>query len=291
MSFRSVDYAPGMRLPAVASGILVVAALTACSPTASSPGSSSSNAAAAGSCSATKTAGKLTVATDSPAYDPWFSNDDPTNGKGYESAVAYAVAKKMGFEASQVRWVKEGFNSSYAPGKKNFDFDINEISITPDRAEVVDFSHGYYSTNQAILTLRSQASKASSLAGLKTLKLGAQTGTTSLTALRNDVAPTQTPLIFGTSDIAVRQLLNKQVDGIIVDLPTAFYLASSQSGLTVAGQFVPSGEQEQFGLLLQKGSALTSCVNQAIDALKADGTLAALQNTWLSTTVKVPVLK
>ena len=284
-----------MRLPLVASGVLVVAALTACSPTASSPGSSASNTAAAGSCAtgslATKTAGKLVIATDSPAYDPWFSNDDPTNGKGYESAVAYAVAKKMGFAANQVTWVKEGFNSSYAPGRKPFDFDINEISITPDRAKVVDFSHGYYSTNQAIVTLTSQASKASSLAGLKSLKLGAQTGTTSLTALRNDVAPTQQPLIFGTSDIAVRTLLNKQVDGIVVDLPTAFYLASSQSGLSVAGQFVPSGAQEQFGLLLQKGSALTTCVNGAIDALKADGTLASLQNTWLSTTVKVPVLK
>lgn len=280
-----------MRLPAVASGILVVAALTACSSTASSPGANHSTASAGGACAATKTAGHLTVATDSPAYDPWFSNDDPKNGKGYESAVAYAVAKKMGYSADQVSWVKEGFNSSYAPGRKSFDFDINEISITPDRAKVVDFSHGYYSTNQAILTLSSQASKATSLAGLKTLKLGAQTGTTSLTALRNDVAPTQQPLIFGTSDVAVRELLNKQVDGIIVDLPTAFYLAASQHGLTVAGQFVPSGAQEQFGLLLQKGSALTACVNQAVDALKADGTLASLQNTWLSTTVKVPVLK
>jgi len=241
----------------------------------------------------TVTDGFLTIATDSPAYDPWFSDNDPSNGKGFESAVAYAIAKQMGYDASKVKWVKESFNNSYTPGKKDFDFDLNQISITPDRAKVVDFSTGYYSTTQAVVALKgSAAASDSTLAGLKDLKLGAQTATTSLTAIRNDVKPTQTPMVYGTNDAAVQGLKNKQIDGLVVDLPTAFYLQAVElENSVIVGQFVPSGDAEEFGALLQKDSPLTKCVSDAVDALKTSGELANIENEWLSTEVKVPFLK
>lgn len=241
----------------------------------------------------TLTKGTLTVATDSPAYDPWFSNNTPTNGKGFESAVAYAIAQQLGFAPANVKWVKEAFNSSYAPGPKTFDFDVNQISITPQRATAVDFSTGYYSTTQAIIALKgTPASKAASLAALKSLKLGAQTATTSLTAIRNDVQPSQTPAVYGTNDAAVQALKNKQIDGLVVDLPTAFYLQAVElPNAVIVGQFVPSGAGDQFGALLQKGNPLTKCVDSALATLKSNGTLARIQNEWLSTKVNVPFLK
>ena len=175
----------------------------------------------------TETDGTLTIATDSPAYDPWFSNNDPTNGKGYESAVAYAVADQLGFSRDEVTWVKVPFNSSYKPGAKNFDFDINQISITPARAKVVDFSDGYYAAAQAVIALKgSKASEATSLADLKDLKLGAQTGTTSLTAIRDVIQPSQDPAVFEDTNAAKQALLNHQVDAILADLPTAFYISA-----------------------------------------------------------------
>ena len=241
----------------------------------------------------TLTKGTLTVATDSPAYDPWFSNNTPSNGKGFESAVAYAIAKQLGFAPANVKWVKESFNSSYAPGPKTFDFDVNQISITAERAKAVDFSTGYYSTTQAIIALKgTSASNAGSLGALKGLKLGAQTATTSLTAIRNDVRPTQTPAVYGTNDAAVQALKNKQIDGLVVDLPTAFYLQAVElSNAVIVGQFVPSGAGDQFGALLQKGNPLTKCVDSALATLKSNGTLAKIQNEWLSTKVNVPFLK
>jgi polar amino acid transport system substrate-binding protein len=240
-----------------------------------------------------KTPGKLTVGTDTPAYDPWFSDNDPSNGKGFESAVAYAVAGKLGFQSSDVVWTKVPFNNSYAPGPKKFDFDINQISITPARQKVVDFSHGYYSAAQAVIVLDKDKIQASSLADLKKLKLGAQTGTTSLTAVRDQIKPSQAPVVFKDTNAAKQALLNGQVQGIVADLPTAFYITAAEiKGSSILGQFQPeTGQQEEFGLLLEKGSGLTPCVDKAIDALKADGTLAALEKQWLSETVDVPVLK
>ncbi|HEU5044112.1 MAG TPA: transporter substrate-binding domain-containing protein [Nocardioidaceae bacterium] len=241
-----------------------------------------------------QTAGQLTIATDSPAYPPWFVHNDPTNGKGYESAVAYAVAHQLGFSKRHVTWVKEPFNNSYAPGPKNFDFDINQISITPARAKVVDFSDGYYQAAQAVIALnKSKAAKATSLADLKKLKLGAQTGTTSLEAITNVIKPDVQPLVFQDTNAAKQALLNGQVDAILSDLPTAFYITAVQiPHSTIVGQFQPvTGRQEEFGLLFGQGSKLVPCVNQALATLKQDGTLDQLQKRWLSDVVNVPVLK
>src|SRR3954454_2359287 len=187
----------------------------------------------------TLTDGTLTIATDSPAYDPWFSHNDPTNGKGYESAVAYAVAKQLGFDGSTVTWVKQPFNTSFAPGPKHFDFDINQISITAARAKAVTFSDGYYTAAQALIALEgSPISSVTSLADLKQYKLGAQTGTTSLTALRDDVQPDSDPVVFQNTNDAKQALLNHQVDAIAPDLPTAFYITAVQiPRSTIVGQF------------------------------------------------------
>jgi polar amino acid transport system substrate-binding protein len=237
--------------------------------------------------------GVLTVGTDSPAYDPWFRHNDPTNGQGYESAVAYAVAKQLGFAPSAVTWTKVPFNSSYAPGPKHFDFDINQISITAARAKVVDFSDGYYSAAQAIVAVKgSPAAGATSLADLKSYKIGAQTGTTSLTAIRDQIQPDSDAVVFKNTNDAKTALANGQVDAIVADLPTAFFLVAAeiQHG-TIVGQFPSAGEPEQFGMLFSKGNPLVSCVNQALATIKGDGTLAAIEKKWLSDTVNVPVLK
>lgn len=242
----------------------------------------------------TLTAGTLTVATDSPAYDPWFRGNDPSNGKGYESAVAYAVAKQLGFDPGAVTWVKEPFNKSYAPGPKNFDFDINQISITPQRAKVVTFSDGYYTAAQALIALKtSPIAKTTSLTDLKKYKLGAQTGTTSLTAIRNDIQPDTQPLVFQNTNVAKQALLNHQVDAIVTDLPTAFYITAVEiPSATIVGQFKQqSGSPEQFGMLFSKDNALVDCVNQALANIKQDGTLDQIEQKWLSQTVNVPVLQ
>jgi polar amino acid transport system substrate-binding protein len=242
---------------------------------------------------AVRSPGTLTIGTDSPAYDPWFSKNDPTNGEGFESAVAYAVAEKLGFTGDQVQWTKVPFNSSYAPGAKKFDFDINQISITPERAKVVDFSDGYYAAAQAVITLKgSAADGATSVSDLKDLRLGAQTGTTSLTAIRDVIQPDSDPIVFKDTSAAKQALLNDQVDAILADLPTAFYITAVEiPKSTIVGQFQPeTGEQEEFGMLFEKGSPLVTCVNQALAALREDGTLDSLQQRWLSDVVDVPEL-
>jgi polar amino acid transport system substrate-binding protein len=271
-----------------------------CAPQASSTTATDSNPTNASQTAAdcaqgrTMKSGVLTVGTDSPAYDPWFRHNDPTNGQGYESAVAYAVAKQLGFGPSAVTWTKVPFNSSYAPGPKHFDFDINQISITPARAKVVDFSNGYYDAAQAVIAVKgSPAASATSLADLKAYKIGAQTGTTSLTAIRDQIQPDSDAVVFQNTNDAKQALQNGQVDAIVADLPTAFYLTAVEiSHGTIVGQFESTGGQpEQFGMLFEKGNALVSCVNQALATLKDDGTLAAIQKKWLSDTVDVPVLQ
>lgn len=237
--------------------------------------------------------GVLTVGTDSPAYEPWFRDNDPANGKGYESAVAYAVAEQLGFEQDQVEWVKVPFNNSYKPGTKDFDFDINQISITPQRAEVVDFSDSYYNAAQAVIALKGTAgAEATSLDDLKGLRLGAQTGTTSLTAIRDVIQPETDPLVFEDTNAAKQALQNDQVDAILADLPTAFYISAVEIDDSVlVGQFQPeTGEQEEFGMLFEKGSPLVECVNGALANLDEDGTLDQLEKQWLSETVDVPEL-
>jgi len=271
-----------------------------CAPQASSTTATDTTATTASQTAAdcaqgqTMKSGVLTIGTDSPAYDPWFRHNDPTNGQGYESAVAYAVAKQLGFGPSAVTWTKVPFNSSYAPGPKHFDFDINQISITPARAKVVDFSDGYYDAAQAVIAVKgSPAASATSLADLKQYKIGAQTGTTSLTAIRDQIQPNSDAVVFQNTNDAKQALQNGQVDAIVADLPTAFYLTAVEiSHGTIVGQFQSTGGQpEQFGMLFEKGNGLVSCVNRALATLKGDGTLAAIQKKWLSDTVNVPVLK
>jgi polar amino acid transport system substrate-binding protein len=241
--------------------------------------------------SALKNDGQLTVGTDKPAYDPWFSKNDPTNGHGYESAVAYAVAEKLGFTGEQVEWVTVPFNSSYKPGDKDFDFDINQITVTPERAEVVDFSDSYYDGSQGIVALAdNDITKSTSIGDLASFKLGAQTGTTSLSAARDIV---DEPSVFDDTNIAKRELIAGQVDAIIADLPTAVFISGAEiKGSVVVGQFVdPNIGPDKFGMLFGKGDPLVSCVNAAVAALAADGTLDALQAQWLADYQAVPVLQ
>nr|WSY55756.1 ABC transporter substrate-binding protein [Streptomyces sp. NBC_00886] len=243
---------------------------------------------------ATQTSGKLTIATDEPAYEPWFEDDKPANGKGFESAVAYAVAKQLGYDKGAVVWQSVPFNKAFAPGVKAFDFDINQVSISTERKKAVDFSSGYYDVRQAVIALKgSKAAKATSIADLKGLKLGAQVGTTSLNYISDVVKPTQQAAAYSKNDQAISSLKNGQVDAIVTDLPTAFYVTSAEvTNAEIVGQFEnQGGTPEQFGLVLDKGSDLTSCVTSAVDALREDGTLAALEKQWLSDAVDAPVLK
>ena len=235
----------------------------------------------------------LTIGTDDPAYTPWFDNNKPSDGKGFESAVAYAVAKQLGYPASKVKWVKAAFNNVIQPGKKSFDFDINEVSITPDRAKAVDFSSGYYDVAQAIITTtKSKIAKAKSIADLANAKLGASVGSTSYTTITNTIKPKVKPSVFSTNDLATSALKNGQIDGLVLDLPTAFYVAGAElSNGVIIGQFAPQAGSDQFGLVLTKGSPLTKSVSAAIDALRANGTLKAIAAKWLATVGGAPVLK
>jgi polar amino acid transport system substrate-binding protein len=257
-------------------------------------GSGSSSAASACSPATLKThaAGTLTVATDSPAFEPWFVGNKPANGQGYESAVAFAVAQQLGYPKNKVKWIVAAFNSVIAPTPKNFDFDVNQVSITPERAKAVDFSSGYYDVAQAVVTLKSNKyAKATSLAGLKGAKLGAQKGTTSLAAITDVIKPGKTPAEYPKNDLAVQALKNGQIDGLVVDLPTGLFITAAElDNAKIVGQLPVTGQPEQFGLVLDKGSPLTTCVTQAVDALRANGTLDALQKKWLTTSAGAPEL-
>lgn len=278
-------------------GAVVVLTAAACAPQpqkAASPAASAGGAACSTGSPNLYKQGQLTVATDSPAYAPWFDNNAPADGKGFESAVAYAVAGKLGFSQSQVKWVVEPFDNSYAPGAKNFDFDINEISDTPERAKAVDFSASYYTADQAVLVLdKSKYAGATSLSALKGAKIGVQVATTSYQAVTDELKPTQQPSVFNTTNDEVTALQNGQIDAVVTDLPTVFYLAGSElTGGKILGQFgYAGGTPEQFGLLLGKGSGLTACVNQALAGLKADGTLDRLTSQWLASSANAPELK
>ena len=240
----------------------------------------------------TVTPGKLTIATGEPAYSPWVENNDPASGKGFEAAVAYAVAGKLGFANADVVWVRSTFDAAVAPGAKDWDFNLQQFSITEERRKAVDFSSPYYTTAQAVVTLKgSPVAGATTVAELKGALLGAQTGTTSHRMLTETVAPTTAPSVFNNSQDTVQALKGGQVDAIVVDLPTALYLVASElDDGVVVGQFADTSGGDQFGLVLPKGSALTAAVTGAVDALRADGTLDSLTKTWLSETVNVPVL-
>jgi polar amino acid transport system substrate-binding protein len=239
----------------------------------------------------TESDGVLTIATDKPAYPPYFEDDDPTNGEGFESAVAYAIARQLGYPASKVKWTVEPFNSSYAPGPKSFDFDVNQISITPPREKAVDFSAPYYTANQAVVVLKdSDAADATSLEQLQDTKIGVQIGTTSLEAVEEAIDPSDKPEVFNSSNDVVTALKNKQIDAVVVDLPTALYLTAVQvPDATVIGQFsAPGGDQ--WGALLAKGSDLTSCVTDAVEELKGSGELDKITRRWMSQAAGAPEL-
>jgi polar amino acid transport system substrate-binding protein len=292
-----------------APAILLVVLVVLLSILAAGCGGSSNNAsdttstAAAASCDKGSlnlvNAGQLTVGTDNPAFPPWFFGaekapwkvSNPYSGQGYESAVAYAVATKLGFAKSEVKWIVVPFNTSFAPGAKKFDFDINQISYKPARATAVDFSDSYYNVNQSLVVVKgTPIASATSVAALKPYKFGAQLGTTSYDYIINNIKPSKKPAVFDTNDAAVAALKNKQIDGLVVDLPTAFYITAVQVPKgKILGQFPTVGTPEHFGMIFEKGNSLVSCVNDALTKLRTDGTLASLQAKWLQ--ADAPVLK
>jgi polar amino acid transport system substrate-binding protein len=236
--------------------------------------------------------GQLTVATDKPAYPPYFVDDKPSNGKGFESAVAYAIARQLGFQPTEVKWTVEPFNSSYAPGPKKFDFDVNQISISPARAKHVDFSTPYYTAPQAVVALnKSDAANAKTLADLKSAKFGVQLGTSSLDATTATIRPSSQPQVFNDSNDVVRALKVGRVDAVVVDLPTAFYLTSAQvDNARIVGQFdAPGGDT--WGALMAKDSKLTPCVNQAVDKLTSSGELKQIEAKWMGAAAGAPELR
>jgi polar amino acid transport system substrate-binding protein len=237
-------------------------------------------------------AGQLTIGTDNPAFPPWFEGTkefdpwDPTTEptkKGYEQETAYAIAKQLGFTDAEVKWTVVPFNQSFRPGPKSFDFDINQISYLPARAQAVDFSDSYYDVEQAIVTVEgSKIADAGSIADLKDAKLGAQIGTTSLDAINDTIQPSTEPSVYDTNNDAVSAIKAKQVDGIVVDFPTALFMSAVQlDNGKVVGRLAADGS-EYFGVVLEKDSSLTECVNEAIQKIKADGTLDELEQKWLA---------
>ena len=252
-----------------------------------------------------KQTGTLTIGTDNPAFSPWFEGgtaegsdwefNDPTNGEGFESAVAYAVAEKLGFQKGEVNWVVVPFNQSFRPGEKSFDFDINQISVTAERDRVVDFSDSYYDVNQALVArLGTPVADATSVADLNSALLGAQVGTTSLAFIQEQIQPDQEPRVYDTSNDVVSAFNGKRIDAIVVDLPTAFFLVDSEEAKNgkVVGQFpAAEGEPEHFGMLFEEGNPLRDCVNRALTELRDEGTLEEIQKQWLSEKRSVPVLE
>jgi polar amino acid transport system substrate-binding protein len=247
----------------------------------------------------TVNAGELTIGTDNPAFPPWFEGKkafdpwDPTTPptkKGYEAETAYAIAHELGFTDDEVKWTVVPFEQSFRPGQKSFDFDINQVSYLPARAKNVDISDSYYDVEQALVAFESNPiSNAKTVADLKKYKLGAQIGTTSLNTINDTIQPDKEPSVYSTNNDALSGLKAKQVDGVVVDFPTALYMAAVQlNGGKVVGRFAADGK-EYFGVVLAKGSPMTSCVNEALARVKEAGTLDKLQQKWLGGSA--PILK
>jgi polar amino acid transport system substrate-binding protein len=247
--------------------------------------------------------GQLSIGTDNPAYPPWFAGgetkgrswkiNDPAKGQGFESAVAYAVAKRLGFTGTQVVWVYTPFNRAIAPGRKQFDFAINQFSYTPARAKVLSFSASYYNVNQSIVGLKGKPiSSVRSINGLKKYRLGAQLGTTSYQYIVNNIKPSPSVKVYDSNDLAVAALKSGQIDGLVVDLPTAFYVTAVQvPNGKIIGQFEAKGTQERFGMVFQKGNPLVTCVNNALANMKRTGVLKRIQQIWLAKVTGAPVLR
>ena len=277
---------------ALAASAAVALSLTACAP-AQSEVSPEASPEASSETLQTITEGKLTIGTGLPAYEPWVVGDAPESGEGFEAAVAYAIAAELGFAPEDVIWVRTTFDEAIAPGAKNFDFNLQQYSITEERKAAVDFSSPYYLTTQTVITIAgSPAEGATSIADLQGLLIGAATGTTSLSAIENVIKPTAGAQAFNSNDDAKAALAAGQVDAIVVDLPTAFYLTAVElEGGKILGQLEGAEAGDSFGLVLDKGSPLTARVSAAVDALRANGTLAAIEAKWLAEYAGAPVLK
>ena len=245
--------------------------------------------------------GQLTLATDNPAFNPWWAGgsknkdwelNDPSTGQGYESAVAYGIAKRLGFTKAQVTWSAVPFLRSFAPGKKSFDFYLGQVSNYPERRGAVTFSVSYYAVNQAVAGLKSNPiSNVRSLAGLKKYRLGASIGTTSYNYIVKYIKPDQSPRVYDNVNDVVTALKNKQIDGLVTDFPSMGYITNVQvPGSTVVGRLPNQGLQEHFGLVFQKGNPLVRCINKAINAMRNDGTLKRLEVRWLGQK-GAPILK
>ena len=238
--------------------------------------------------------GKLTIATGTPAFEPWVVGDAPESGEGFEAAIAYAVATELGYTNENIVWVRTGFDEAVQPGAKNFDFNLQQYSITEERKATVSFSDPYYSTNQAVVGFAdSPVASAIKLSELKELKFGAQSGTTSLDFILNVIKPTNEPFIYDDNAGAKAALEAKQIDAIVVDLPTAFYISAVEiEGSKVIGQFPLSDAvaADNFGLLFDKDNKLVDCVNTALATIKDSGSLAEIEKTWLADKTNAPVI-
>lgn len=257
---------------------------------------SATTAFAAGHCADGKTLtdGQLTIATGNPAYYPWVMDDAPESGQGFEAAVGFAVAEEMGFGADKVTWVRSSFDQAIQPGPKDFDVNMQQFSITPERKIVVDFSAPYYSAPMAVLLAANAAGTEASMAGLKALKWGAHGSTTAVPMLTDFIQPTSDPLLYGDNADVTAAMQAGQIDAALFDLPTALYLSAVVvEGSSVLGQFPAerSENPDQFGMLLEKGNPLTACVDEALAALTQSGKLAAIEAEWLQETTGVPLIK
>ena len=273
-----------IRAIAAAGAATLALSLAACAPT-TDPGATSDYV----------TDGKLTIATGEPAFYPWVIDDAPESGEGFEAAIAYAVAEQLGFDADDVVWVRTGFEEAIAPGAKDFDFNLQQFTITEDRAENVDFSSAYYETTQTVITTEaSAAAGATSIADLKDFLIGAASGTTSFDAVEQQIQPAAGVQVFNTNDEAILALQSGTIDAVVVDLPTAFYATGVQlDGGIIIGQLPkPDGKSgDEFGLVLPKGSALTAKVTAAVDALRESGKLQEIADEWLADAADAPVLQ
>ena len=283
---------PSVRVAqAAAFALVAISVLAACAQESAAP---TPTVAAGGDACAnitTVTDGTLTVATSNPAYPPYVISNDPTNGKGFESATAYAVAKEMGYPAANVKWVYAPFDKLFAPGSKDYDFALNQISITPKRAEAVTFSDPYYDAANAALVLKtSQFASATTMAELQDAKIGVQTATTAQTQVEAQIQPTQSVSVFPNSSNAVQALLTGQIDVFVTDLPTTLYLSAIKSETTVVGQLPGSATADSWGMVLQKDNPLVSCVNQSLSAIKDSGELAQITDKWMTQYSDAPVL-
>src|SRR6187397_484274 len=286
-----------MRKTLIASLVAATAAALAAVTTATGASTAGASAAAIPGCAVGSLNlvedGVLTIGADNPAFPPWFGGaektkpwkvSDPYSGKGYESAVAYAVAKQLGFAKGKVKWTVVPFTNSFRPGKKPFDFYITQVSYSPERARAVDFSNSYYFVNQAVVGRKgTPIARAKSISALRPYKLAAQVGTTSYTYITKYIKPSSKPLVYDTNDAAVQALKNGQIDGIVVDLPTAFYVTAVQvpDGVIV-GKLPTFGSKERFGMVFQKGNSLRRCVDKALDRLWRNGTIKKLQSAYLA---------